>query len=107
MPTEKKENERSSSSYFRAIILQLGGTIYSNMNALWMNNTVKELAVSCVEALNLRGTQTQHFTNFKRRRELYERLLEKERDALGRGKGANFYRASIENEELEVFIAAA
>lgn len=70
------------------------------------SGTVRQTIVTNLEAPRLQGVATKHFTQFKRKRELYEKqLAEKNREP-----GSNFpvtsYRASIDDAYLRIFITA-
>lgn len=99
------ENERSHSSSFRATISHLEGTICCNMNASGNSKTVRETVINCVKALKLRSISTQHFIEFKCRRELYQKQLEEKGRHLGEESLAFFYKASMEDENLRFYIA--
>lgn len=92
--------------YFCATILHFEGTICFNMNSSRNCNAAKETFISCVEAPNLKGVSTQHFIEFNRRRDLYEKQLKEKDVYFGERRDATSYKASIENEDLKVFFAA-
>lgn len=71
-----------------------------------VKDTVKQTIVSNLEAPRLRGVSTQHFTTFLKERELYEKQLEEKNKDPGFKVSPTSYRASIDDEDLKIFITA-
>lgn len=70
------------------------------------NDTVKQTIVANIEAPRLRGVSTKHFTQFYRLRQLYEKQIEEKNKEPGTSVNAVSYRASIDDADLKIFVAA-
>lgn len=70
------------------------------------STNVRQTIISSVEAPRLRGVSTNHFIDFKKRREIYEmQIVEKNTDPATNIPLVS-YKVSIENADLRLFIAA-
>lgn len=70
------------------------------------NATVEETALNCIGTLILKGDATHHFIELKQLLEVYEKQIEKKRRQLRKTIVPTSFKASIENGDLEIFIAA-
>lgn len=75
------------------------------MEVLGMNATVKDIIISCSERPGLKRISTLRITVFWRVRQLYKKRLEEKGTHL-KEVVATSYSASIEEDELRIFIAA-
>lgn len=76
------------------------------MNTQANNGTVRETVISCLEAPRLKGVSTRQFIEFKRLRDLYEKQVEEKSRNLKEDIVPTSLRASIEDDDLNIFIAA-
>lgn len=68
--------------------------------------TVKQTIVTNLEAPRLNGVSTKHFTKFLMERELYEKQVSEKNKEPGVDITPASYRASIIDEDLEIFVTA-
>lgn len=68
--------------------------------------TVRQTIVSSIEAPKLRGVSTKHFIEFRKNRELYEKQINEKNQEPGTRVPLISYKSSIENADLNIFIAA-
>lgn len=70
------------------------------------NETVYETVMSCLEAPGLHGVSTRRSIEFKRLRDLYEKWIEEKSNHLSEENVPTSLRASKEDDDLVIFIAA-
>lgn len=76
------------------------------MNKKDVDATVRETVINCIEAPRLKGLSTGEFIEFKKLRDLYEKQIEEKSRHRKEEIFATSYKASIEDDDLEIFIAA-
>lgn len=68
--------------------------------------TARETVISCVEAPRLKGVSIRQFIEFRRLRDLYEKQVLEKRRHIKEDIIPTFLRASIEDDDLRICIAA-
>lgn len=69
-------------------------------------DTVKQTVITCMEAQRLKGRAASQFIEFNRWRDFYEKQLSEQCNQTSKTNSPTSYKASIEDDDLGVFINA-
>lgn len=67
---------------------------------------IRQTIIYAVEAPRLRGVWTKHFIEFRKARELYEKIIAEKNKEPGTSIPFTSYKESIEDTDLHLFVAA-